>query len=78
MKKENEKELELEFNKITGMCYQGIYKDKEIEIEFGDHANNTIVKIGGKQIDSIQEINVGVSVGEPVILKIVKFKEPSK
>ena len=55
---------------IIGKVTQGKLKNKSIEIEFGESWTDTIVKVNGKKLDYVEEVNIKIEVAEPTRITI--------
>jgi hypothetical protein len=64
----------MKINRIIAKPTRGIYKDKQIEVEFGINSENTFVKVDGKILEGIQFVGVKCRVGEFTKLVIEKIK----
>lgn len=62
-------------NRIISKPATGIYKDKEIEVEFGKSYEDTFVKVDGKIIKGVQFVGIKCRVGEMTKLVIEKIKQ---
>ena len=62
-------------NRIIAKPAKGIYKDKNIEVQFGESSVDTFVKINGKILDGVQYVGVKCRVGEFTTLVIEKTKK---
>lgn len=52
----------------------GIYKDQQIEVEFGKSSEDTCVKVNGEIMEGVQFVGVKCRVGEMTKLTIEKVK----
>ncbi len=62
----------ISINRIMARPATGIYKDQDIEVEFGNNSEDTIVRADGKMIDGVQFVGVKCRVGQKTVLTIEK------
>ncbi len=60
-------------NRIIAKPATGIFKDKEIEVDFGNNSDDTIVKVNGKLLKNVQFVGIKCRKGEQTKLVIEKF-----
>jgi len=62
-------------NRIIAKPARGVWKDKNIEVEFGNSYENTVIKVNGKKLKNVIFVGIKCRVGGLTTLVIEKYPE---
>lgn len=65
----------MKINRIIGSPARGKFKDKQIEVQFGESSEDTHVKVNGKELKMVQFVGVKCRAGELTKIVIEKIAE---